>query len=322
MKLRSLFFRIGLFSLMAASICFALLITGIAKDANTIVAYILGILFIVACCSLSLNTTSSILDAPKDRVTPFYRKTALVLAIATGIIALLWIIVLFAGEVNMALRYIVGKQFQFGNGKKYLDAQAAFSAALDAQDKYGAKLLLIKITIALTILLAYVNLLVTHKFALKNRMKSIQFILYLSAFIFFAWFFILAMTYAYDLVPHLDKEYYRLILRSNVSALGSAVSAFVLISSFMVFIIMKISTARSVRRARNQILYGTSEEIDVLDTKATVKETKVQEPIKKEDTSSNNDVKARIEKLNELHQQGLITDEEYEKKKKDIIDSL
>ena len=35
-----------------------------------------------------------------------------------------------------------------------------------------------------------------------------------------------------------------------------------------------------------------------------------------------NDVKARLQKLNELHDQGLISDEDYEKKKKDIIDSL
>ena len=321
MKLRPLFFRIGLFSLMAASICFALLITGIAKDANTIVAYILGILFIVACCSLSLNTTSSILDAPKDRVTPFYRKTALILAIATGVIALLWLVVLFAGEVNMALRYIVGKQFQFGNGKEYLDAQAAYSAALNVQDDLTPKLVIIKLAIAFTIVLAYINLIITHKFALKNRMKSIQFVLYLSAFIFFAWFFILTMTYAYDLVPHTDKNYYRLILRSNVDALGSAVSAFVLISSFMVFMIMKISSARSVRRGRNQILYGTNEDVDALETTPKKNKEEIKEPVKDLD-ASNNDVKARIEKLNELHAQGLITDEEYEKKKKDIIDSL
>ncbi|MCR5462293.1 MAG: SHOCT domain-containing protein [bacterium] len=321
MKLRPLFFRIGLFSLMAASICFALLITGIAKDANTIVAYILGILFIVACCSLSLNTTSSILDAPKDRVTPFYRKTALILAIATGIIALLWLVVLFAGEVNMALRYIVGKQFQFGNGKEYLDAQAAYSAALNVQDDLTSKLVIIKLAIAFTIVLAYINLIITHKFALKNKMKSIQFVLYLSSFIFFAWFFILTMTYTYDLVPHTDKNYYRLILRSNVDALGSAVSAFVLISSFMVFMIMKISSARSVRRGRNQILYGTNEDVDALETTPKNNKEEIKEPVKALD-ASNNDVKARIEKLNELHTQGLITDEEYEKKKKDIIDSL
>ena len=102
-KLRPLFFKIGLFSLMAASICFALMVSGIAGDSSTTVAYILGVLFIVACCALSLNTTSSILDAPKDRVTPFYRKLAMILAIATGILALLWIIVLFAGQVNVAL---------------------------------------------------------------------------------------------------------------------------------------------------------------------------------------------------------------------------
>lgn len=321
-KLRPLFFKIGLFSLMAASICFALMVTGIAGDSTTIVAYILGVLFIVACCALSLNTTSSIIDAPKDRVTPFYRKLALILAIATGILALLWIIVLFAGQVNMALRYTVGKQFQFGSGKEYITAQDAFSAAQSAQDKFEPKIVLIKLTVAFTILLAYINLVATNKFALKNKMKSIQFVLYLSAFIFFAWFFILIMTYSYDLVPHTDKGYYRLILRSSVSALGSAVSAFVLISSFMVFMIMKISSARSVRRGRNQILYGTNEDVDALETTPKKDKEEIKEPVKPVETSSNNDIKSRIEKLNELHSQGLITDEEYEKKKKDIIDSL
>ena len=132
------------------------------------------------------------------------------------------------------------------------------------------------------------------------------------------------MTYSYDLVPHTDKGYYRLILRSSVSALGSAVSAFVLISSFMVFMIMKISSARTARRGRNQILFGSNEELDELEStvaQAPVKE-EIKEPVKPVETSSNNDIKARIEKLNELHSQGLITDEEYEKKKKDIIDSL
>ena len=324
-KLKPLFFKIGLFSLMAASICFALMITGIAKNQNTTVAYILGVLFIVACSAISLNTTASILDAPKDRVTPFYRKAALVLAILTGILALLWIIVLFAGQVNVALRYIVGKKFTFGTGKDYLTQQDAYQAAFDIQEKLQPKLILTQITIAFTIILAYINLVIINKFALKNRMKSIQFVLYLSAFIFFAWFFILIMTYAYDLVPHTDKGYYRLILRSSVSVLGSAVSAFVLISSFMVFMIMKISSARSVRRGRNQILYGSNEEVDEIDeapkqAKVEVKE-EIKEPIKPVENTSN-DIKARIEKLNELHDQGLITDEEYEKKKKDIIDSI
>ena len=320
-RLKPLFFKIGLFSLMAASICFALMVTGIAGDGTTAVAYILGVLFIIACCAISLNTTASILDAPKDRVTPFYRKLSLVLAIATGVIALLWIIVLFAGQVNMALRYTVGKQFQFGQGKAYITDEAARIAANDVVDSLQPKLILIKLAVSLTIIIAYVNLVVTNKFALKNRMKSIQFVLYLSAFIFFAWFFILLMTYSYDLVPHIDKGYYRLILRSSVSALGSAVSAFVLISSFMVFMIMKISSARSVRRGRNQILYGSSEEIDIDEAPKEVKqETKVE--AKPESSAPANDVKARIQKLNELHEQGLINDEEYEKKKKDIIDSL
>ena len=320
-RLKPLFFKIGLFSLMAASICFALMVTGIAGDGTTAVAYILGVLFIIACCAISLNTTASILDAPKDRVTPFYRKLSLVLAIATGVIALLWIIVLFAGQVNMALRYTVGKQFQFGQGKSYITDEAARIAANDVVDSLQPKLILIKLAVSLTIIIAYVNLVVTNKFALKNRMKSIQFVLYLSAFIFFAWFFILLMTYSYELVPHIDKGYYRLILRSSVSALGSAVSAFVLISSFMVFMIMKISSARSVRRGRNQILYGSSEEIDIDESPKEVKqETKVE--AKPESSAPANDVKARIQKLNELHEQGLINDEEYEKKKKDIIDSL
>ena len=324
-KLRPLFFKIGLFSLMAASICFALMVSGIAGNSSTTVAYILGVLFIVACCALSLNTTSSILDAPKDRVTPFYRKIAIGLAIATGVLALLWIIVLFAGQVNVALRYIVGKKFQFGQGKTYLTDAAALKAAQDVNDTMQPKLLLTQIAIAFTIILAYVNLVATNKFALKNRMRSIQFVLYLSAFVFFAWFFILIITYSYDLVPHTDQNYYRLILRSSVSALGSAISAFVLISSFMVFMIMKISSARSVRRGRNQILYGSSEELDI-DEAPTPKEVKeeIKEPVKPVENTqtSSNDIKDRIEKLKELHDNGLITDEEYEKKKKDIIDSL
>ena len=320
-KLRPLFFKIGLFSLMAASICFALMVSGIAGSSSTTVAYILGVLFIVACCALSLNTTSSILDAPKDRVSPFYRKLAMILAIATGILALLWIIVLFAGQVNVALRYIVGKKFNVVDN----NVEAAQKAAHDLIDKMQPKLLLTQIAIAFTIILAYVNLVATNKFALKNRMRSIQFVLYLSAFVFFAWFFILIMTYAYDYVEHLDKGYIRVILRSSVSALGSAISAFVLISSFMVFMIMKISSARSVRHGRNQILYGSNEELDIDET-PTPKEVKqeVKEETKPVENTSTptNDIKDRLEKLKELHNQGLINDEDYEKKKKDIIDSL
>jgi hypothetical protein len=130
------------------------------------------------------------------------------------------------------------------------------------------------------------------------------------------------MTYAYDLVPHIDKGYYRLILRSSVSVLGSAISAFVLISSFMVFMIMKISSARSVRRGRNQILYGSNEEVDEIDEAPKPVKEEIKEPVKPVENTSSNDIKARIEKLKELHENGLITDEEYEKKKKDIIDSL
>ena len=131
------------------------------------------------------------------------------------------------------------------------------------------------------------------------------------------------MTYDYDYVEHLDKSYIRVILRSSVSTLGNAISIFVLISSFMVYMIMKISSARSVRRGRNQILYGSNEEIDIDETPAP-KEVKqeVKEPVKPVENTSTNDIKARIEKLKELHDNGLITDEEFEKKKKDIIDSL
>ena len=321
-RLKPLFFKIGLFSLMAASICFALMVTGIAGDGTTAVAYILGVLFIIACCAISLNTTASILDAPKDRVTPFYKKAALIIAVATAILAILWIVVLFAGQVNMALRYTVGKQFQFGSGKTYPTDILAKTAAEDVVNAQEPRLILIKLTIAFTILVAYFNLVSTSKFAFKNRMKSIQFVLYLSSFIFFAWFLILIMTYSYDIVPHTEKGYYRLILRSSVSTFGNAVSAFVLISSFMVYMIMKIASARSLRRYRNQILYGSNDEedMDAPKVKEVKEETKVE--AKPESIAPTNDVKARIQKLNELHEQGLINDEEYEKKKKDIIDSL
>ena len=319
-KLRPLFFKIGLFSLMAASICFALMITGIAGSNTTAVAYILGILFIISCCSLSLNTTSSILDAPKERVKPFYKKVALAIAIMTAILAILWIIVLFAGKVNEALRYTVGKRFEYG-ANKAMTQEEAYKAVTDMKNLQQPRLILIQLTIAFTIIVAFINLVVTNKFALKNRMKSVQFILYLSSFIFFAWLLIFIMTYSYEIIPHTDKSYYRLFLHSSVSTFGSAISAFVLISSFMVYMIMKIASARSVRRYRNQILYDSADEDDALDSKQEKKE-EIKEAPKQVETTSNNDVKARIEKLNELHQQGLITDEEYEKKKKDIIDSL
>ena len=322
-KLRPLFFKIGLFSLMAASICFALMITGIAGSSTTAVAYILGILFIISCCALSLNTTSSILDAPKERVKPFYKKVALAIAIMTAILAILWIIVLFAGKVNEALRYTVGKRFEYGTGEKYETEALAFEAVTNMKNLQQPRLILIQLTIAFTIIVSYFNLVTTSKFAFKNRMKSIQFILYLSSFIFFAWFMILILTYSYEIIPHTDKYYYRLFLHSSVSTLGSAVSAFVLISSFLVFMIMKIASARSIRRFRNQILYDSADETDALDTSIKAKEEIKEAPKQVEATPiSNNDVKSRIEKLNELHSQGLITDEEYEKKKKEIIDSL
>ena len=53
----------------------------------------------------------------------------------------------------------------------------------------------------------------------------------------------------------------------------------------MVYMIMKISSARSVRRGRNQILYGSNEEIDIDETPAP-KEVKqeVKEPVKPVET--------------------------------------
>lgn len=326
MKLRPLFFKIGLFTLMAAAICFALMVTGIAGKGTTAVAYILGVLFIIACCALSLNTTSSILDAPKDRVKPVYKKLAVAIAVMTGILAILWIATLFGGKINEALRYTVGKRFEYGTGRDYATQEAALEAITKMKNLQQPRLILIELTIALTLVVSYFNLIVTSKFAFKKRMKSIQFVLYLSSFIFYSWFLILILTYTYDIIPHTDKSYYRLFLHSSVTALGSAVSAFVLISSFLVFLIMKIASARSIRRFRNQILFGSNDEDDALEVNEQPKpEVQPVVETKNEETKPNtdtNDVKARLQKLNELHEQGLINDEDFEKKKKDIIDSL
>ena len=77
-----------------------------------------------------------------------------------------------------------------------------------------------------------------------------------------------------------------------------------------------------MRRFKNEGLFEEKHTVsEIKEAIAEVKEEQAQEaPTQAE--APQDDVKSRIQKLKELRDEGLITDEEFEQKKKDIIDSL
>ena len=146
-------------------------------------------------------------------------------------------------------------------------------------------------------------------------MIPIQVALYLGAFLFYIWFFLFALSPYVKVNQDTGGDYIRVIITSNITLLTSSLGITLALSGLAIYLIARFSSIWAVRRFKNEGLYDEKAIV-----KSDVNEPKAEEP--KAIDKPVKDVKARLEKLNELHEQGLISDEDYEKKKADIIDSL
>lgn len=312
-RYKSITITIGLISLMLVCILLIALATSLAKG-NAVYAKVVGILLIISLSCLSLNTATTILDKPKETIPSNYRKLVLGIIIATGVVVLLWLIVLFATDPGLIVRYSVGKRFEFNSGDEASIA-LALQEANEVADKIRNHLLITQIATCVTIIVAYFNLIVTRRFIFKNRMVPIQVAMYVGAFLFYIWFFLFAASPYVKVNDATGHSYHRVIITSNLGIITSNLGITLALSGLAIYIISKISTIWAVRRFKNEGLY---------DEKAVVKgDIKENNDSVSSNTNSNpNDAKTRIEKLKELHEQGLISDEDFEKKKKEIIDSI
>ena len=310
---KSITMTVGLISLMLVSVLLIALATQLAKG-NALYAKFIGILLIIAGACLSLNTATTILDKPKETVPSKYRKFVIGIIIATGVVVILWLIVLFATDPGLIVRYATGKRFKYPT-TDYADEAAALAAADNMKNKIRAHLIITQITVAVTIIVAYFNLVVPRRFIFKNRMIPIQVALYLGAFLFYIWFFLFALSPYVKVNQDTGGDYIRVIITSNITLLTSSLGITLALSGLAIYLIARFSSIWAVRRFKNEGLYDEKAIV-----KSDVNEPKAEEP--KAIDKPVNDVKARLEKLNELHEQGLISDEDYEKKKADIIDSL
>ena len=319
---KSITITVGLICLMISAILLIALATQLVKG-NGVYARFVGIFLIVALACLSLNPATTILDRPKDKVPTKYRKLILGIIIATGVVVILWLIVLFATNPGMIIRYSVGKRFEVGTGEgKYETFEAALVGANEAASELKKYLFITQFATCCTVIVAFVNLIVTRRFILKNRMIPMQVALYFGAFLFYVWFFIFACS-SHVLVNSTDyvsKNYVRVIVEPTgsmgfiVNPLGFTLA----LSGLAIYFIARFSSIWAVRRFKNEGLYeDTRVQVLAPNNEAEKPNTEV-----KETNNDTNDVKVRIEKIKELHEQGLITDEEFEQKKKDIIDSI
>ena len=311
---KSITMTVGLICLMITAVLLISLTTGLVKG-NTTYAKVIGIFIIATGACLSLNSATTILDRPKESVPSSYRKLVLGIVISTGIVVLLWLIVLFATNPGLIIRYLVGKRFEFGSGKEYADQAAALAAANDMASEVRKHLFITQLTVVVTVIVAYFNLVVTRRFIFKNRMMPIQVALYLGAFLFYIWILLIFVSghVIVNDTDYISKNYIRVVVNPNETFLFLVLAPGVTIalSGLAIFAIASIASIWKVRRFKNEGLFDN-------DQKAEAKiEAKAETQVAPAD-----DVKTRIQKLNELHDQGLISDEEYEKKKKDIIDSL
>lgn len=311
---KSITITVGLICLMIVAILLIALATKLFKG-NAAYAKTVGIFLIISLACLSLNPATTILDRPKDSVPNKYRKLVLGIIIATGVVVLLWLIVLFATDPGLIIRYSVGKRFKVGTGEgEFADKAAAYAAATAAIDKVRRHLIITQLSVCLTVIVAYFNLVVTRRYILKNRMIPIQVALYVGAFLFYIWFFIFAAS-AHAFVFDIDKydNYARAIVEptGSMGIVVNPVGFTLMLSGLAIYIISIFSSMWAVRRFKNEGLY--EERSSTADNKVQTSTT---------EKADNNDIKARLEKLNELHSQGLISDEEFENKKKEIIDSL
>lgn len=311
---KSITMTFGLICLMIVAVLLIALATQLAKG-TAVFAKIVGIFIIASGACLSLSSATTILDRPKESVPNSYRKLIIGIVIATGALVLLWLIVLFATNPGLIVRYLVGKRFEYGSGKEFETFEAALLEAEKMKDKVSSHLIITQITIALTIVVAYFNLIVTRRFIFKNRMIPIQVLLYVGAFLFYVYLLLFTIS-AHAIVNSTDYEnYVRVVINptDTMAFLINPVGVFIAFSGLAIYIIATVSSIWSVRRFKHEGLYD-ERAITNNDNKAV--ETKV------ETSNDKDDIKSRIQKLNELHDQGLISDEEYEKKKKDIIDSI
>ncbi len=313
---KSITMTFGLICLMIVAVLLIALATQLAKG-TAVFAKIVGIFIIASGACLSLSSATTILDRPKETVPKSYRKLILGIVIATGALVLLWLIVLFATNPGLIVRYLVGKRFEYGSTKDYATFEEALVAATEMKDKVNSHLIITQITIALTIVVAYFNLIVTRRFIFKNRMIPIQVLLYAGAFLFYVYLLLFTIS-AHTIVNSTDyvsKNYVRVVINptDTMAFLINPVGVFIAFSGLAIYIIATISSIWSVRRFKHEGLY---DERAITNNDNKTVETKV------ETSNDTDDIKSRIQKLNDLHDQGLISDEEYEKKKKDIIDSL
>lgn len=302
---KSITLTTGLISLMLLCILLIALATSLVKG-NEIYAKFVGLLIIISFSCLSLNTAATILDKPKESIPSKYKKLVLGIIISTGVVVVLWLIVLFATDIGLVVRYSVGKQFKFTNGDEASKA-AALVEATDMANKIKGHLFVIQLATCVTMLVAYFNLFVTRRFIFKNRMLPIQIAMYIGAALFYLWIFIFAISAYVKVNDATGHDYHRVIVTSNFGAIVSNLGLTLALSGLAVYLIAKLATIWSVRKFLNEGLD---------DNKATSSSNADTNNIKE------NSPKDRLEKLNELHSQGLISDEDYEKKKKDIIDSI
>ncbi|MBP5444570.1 MAG: SHOCT domain-containing protein [Acholeplasmatales bacterium] len=317
-RYKNITMTIGLICLMLVAVMIIALATTLVKG-NAIYAKTVGIFIIAAFSCLSLNSATTILDRPKEKVPSFYRKMVLGIIIATGVVVVFWLIVLFATDPGLFVRYCTGKKFRFeGSNALYETADLALKDATAARDKVASQLLITQIAVCLTIVVAYFNLIVTRRFIFKNRMIPIQVALYFGAFLFYAW--LLLFFCSAHVIVETKAQYYDVVLEptGSMSVLVNALGFTIAFSGLAIYLIAKISSIWSIRRFKNEGLYDEKAVVNSDNSKTKV-ENKPEEIKPNNDT---NDVKARIEKLKELHDQGLISDEEFEAKKKDIIDSI
>ena len=317
-KYKTITVTLGLISLMMFCVLGIVSITGLFKG-NAAYARVMGILIITAGASLSLNAATTILDRPKEQVSKLYRTLALSIVVGTLILVIFWLIVVFVSDIGLIVKYIVGGKFKVS---EYGTIELAKEAGMKVQNTVEKHLVITQIAICLTIIVAYLNLVVTRRFVFKNRMIPIQITLYIGAFLFYFWIFWFALSAKAELTFHEKKNLYSLDIRSTVGAVVNPLGFTIALSGLAMYIISRFASIGSMRRFKNEGLFEETKKEILDDLKGD--EPKVEEPKQVETATTNdsNDVKARLEKLKELHAQGLITDEEFEKKKKDIIDSL
>lgn len=318
-RYKSIIITIGLLTLMIFSVMCIVAITGLFKP-NAVYAKIMGLLVITAGACLSLNAATTILDKPKEIVRGKYRQLAFAVVIATAALVLLWLIVLFVVDMGTLVGLLNQKKYSVGTGAgQYATLELAKAARTADVDKLRPHLFIVELTVALTILVAYFNLIVTRRYVLKNRLVPIQICLYFGAFIFYMWFFVFFITIGFTYSEKGDT-WCKLFLRPSLGLVINPLGYTLLFSGVIIYLIARFASIGSMRRFKNEGLFEEKQILNPEPEDEPVAAKPVEE--KPVEAAPVNDVKARIQQLKDLHDQGLISDEEFEAKKKEIIDSI